>query len=31
MFYIFERLRIIAQLIKKKIIDMAEGDQGDDI
>lgn len=30
MFYIFERLRIIAQLIKK-IIDMAGGDQGDGI
>lgn len=33
MFYVFERLRIIASLLKKKlkIIDMAGGDQGDDI
>lgn len=29
MFYVFERLRTIAPLIKK--IDMAGGDQGDDI
>lgn len=30
MFYVFERLRIIAPLIKK-IIEMTGGDQGDDI
>lgn len=31
MFYVFERLRVIPPLIKKKIIEMAGGDQGDDI